>query len=116
MLVKDYILLNNIFIIILIIISFSNGFDSATSSVIAVNVPLEIVNLWFVNKAFLLKYNRNNPAAILLQPSIKGWSLIIKYSRLAAFSSNELYTSIPKAVWLIDANIPSSFPFSFSII
>ena len=109
-----YIILNNIFIITLIIISFSNGLDSATNKVIAVNVPFEIVNLLLLSNAFLLKYNINKPAAIRLHPSINGWSFIIKYNRLAAFSSNDLYTSIPKAVWLIEASIPSNCPFTFS--
>ena len=51
--------------------SFSSGLDSATKSVIAVNAPLDIVNAFLLNIAFLLKYNKNIPAAIRLQPSKK---------------------------------------------
>ena len=42
--------------VFLIIISFSSGLDSATNKVIATKAPLEIVNLFLDNKAFLLKY------------------------------------------------------------
>lgn len=61
-----------IFIIILIMISFSSGLDSATNNVIAVNAPLEITNLFLLSIAFLLKYNKKTPAAILLHPSTNG--------------------------------------------
>ena len=67
------------FIITLIIISFSSGFDSANSKVIATKVLSEIIfSSPLNNKLFLLRKYRKILAAILLHPSIKGWSLTIK--------------------------------------
>lgn len=42
---------------------------------------------------------QNKDAAIRLHPSAYGWSLIIKYNKLAAFSSNDGYTSPPNTLW-----------------
>ncbi len=61
------------FIIILTMISFSSGFDSAKSKVIATKVLSEII-FWLAlnSKLFLFKKYRNILAAIRLHPSVKG--------------------------------------------
>ena len=60
-------------------ISDSSGFDSANSKVIATKVLSEIIfSSPLNNKLFLFRKYRKILAAILLHPSIKGWSLTIK--------------------------------------
>ena len=85
------------FITSLTIVSFSSGLDSAIIKVIATRALLDIICLPSMIKClFLLRNSRNKEAPILLQPSAKGWSLIMKYKRLAAFSSILGYSSCPK--------------------
>ena len=65
--------------ITLIIISFFLVFDSASSKVIATKVLSEIIfSLSLNSKLFLFRKYRKILAAILLHPSIKGWSLTMK--------------------------------------
>ena len=78
------------FMIKVTIISFSSGRDSATISVIATKALLDMTCFPSLYKAlFLFRNSRKIEAPILLHPSAKGWSLIRKYRRLAAFSSIE---------------------------
>ena len=80
-------------------VSFSLGLDSAIINVNETNVEFDIV-LWLslYSILFLAKKVMNNDAPILLHPSAKGWSLIKKYNKLAAFSSILGYISLPKAL------------------
>lgn len=66
------------------------------------------------NLLFLFKNSKNNVAAILLHPSIKGWSLTKKYNKCAALSSIVGYNSVPNTFWYTAYNIPFNLPFSFS--
>jgi len=60
-------------------ISFSSSFDSAISKVMATNVLSKITfSLSLSSKLFFCKKYINILVAILLHPSIKGWSLTIK--------------------------------------
>ena len=83
------------FIIKSIIISFSLGLDCSINIVIHAIVLLSITLLLFLyNILYLFKKYINKVAPIRLLPSIKAWSLTIKYNKLDAFSSRLGYNSL----------------------
>ena len=90
------------FIITLIIISFSSGFDSAIIIVSATRVWSSINFPLSENRTpFLSRKCKNMVAAMRLFPSEKLWFFVIKYRRFAAFSSRLGYNSWPANDWYI---------------